>query len=158
MRRSLILALVPALFLVISCGDDAENPGGAFESTSTSTSTTGEVPPDMPAETGTDSATGDGDGDPATGDGDGEPAGDGDGDPTTTTGDGDGDPTTTGGNQCGNGVVDVGEQCDSDDLNGFTCEDLGYDGGMLACDPVNCTYDASGCMNGGGEMGGGTTG
>ena len=54
-------------------------------------------------------------------------------------------------------VVDLGEQCDGAELGGITCMDLGYNGGELACDPVTCTYDASGCMAGG-EMGGGTTG
>lgn len=152
MRRNLLLVLVPALVLGVACGDDAET-SGAFDTNpdgttgTAGTSTTGEVPPDMPAETGTDSAeTGDGDGDPATaGDGDGDP------DPTTTT-------TTGGAGECGNGVVDIGEQCDGDDLNGFSCTDLGYDGGDLACDPVTCTYDASACTTDGGGTGGGTTG
>ena len=62
-----------------------------------------------------------------------------------TTGDGDGD---TGVPVCGNGVVDLGEQCDGTELGGITCMDLGYNGGELACDPVTCTYDASGCMAG----------
>ena len=156
MRRSLLLALVPAFVLFAACGDDDD--GGAFDTDATSAGSgtatdTGEVPPDMPAETG--SASGDGDGDPA-GDGDGDPTtGDGDGD---ATGDGDGDPTTTGAGECGNGVVDIGEQCDGDDLNGFSCMDLGYDAGDLACDPVTCTYDASGCTTDGGTTGGGTTG
>jgi len=160
MRRSLFLAVIPALALVVSCGDDAD--GGAFDTLPDSSGTaadtgTGTVPPDMPAETGT--AEGDGDGDPATGDGDGDPttSGDGDGD-ATTSGDGDGDATTTGAGDCGNGMVDIGEQCDGNDLNEFTCTDLGYDGGDLACDPVTCTYDASGCTTDGGNTGGGTTG
>ena len=118
----------------------------------------------------TDDETGDGDGDPSTGDGDGDPStgdGDGDGDPTTGDGDGDGDPTgdgdgdgdgdpTTGdgdgdgdgdpGPTCGNGIVDLGEQCDGDNLNGFSCQDIGYSGGMLGCDPVMCWYTTDGCI------------
>ncbi|MFV8750734.1 hypothetical protein ACNOYE_09300 [Nannocystaceae bacterium ST9] len=53
--------------------------------------------------------------------------------------------TTDGGAACGNGVIDDGEQCDGGNLGGFSCSDLGYSGGTLACDPVTCTYDASGC-------------
>jgi hypothetical protein len=107
-----------------------------------------DVPEDMPNN---------GDGDP--GDGDADPttdSGDGDGDPTTTSGDG--DPTTDSGDPvCGNGVIDDGEQCDGGNLGGFTCVDLGYSGGTLACDPVTCTYDASACTT---DMGGssGTSG
>ena len=91
----------------------------------------------------TGNETGDGDGDPTTGDGDGDPAGDGDGEPT--------------GPVCGNGVVELGEQCDGDDLDGNSCESLGYVGGELLCDPVMCTYEASMCET---DMGGsgGTTG
>ena len=154
LMRRFAIALTPCLFLVsLACSSDAEEPN-AFMSqgystdptTTASGETTGDtdstsdtdVPPDMPAST-----TGDGDGDPASGDGDGDPT-------TTTT-------TTTGDPECGNGVIDDGEQCDGGNLGGFTCVDLGYTGGTLACDPVTCTYDASGCVTDM-EMGGGTTG
>jgi hypothetical protein len=159
------------LVLAVGCSPEPEEPNAFMTNTYTS------MPPDSGMETGTDSNStdvpddmpaGDGDGDPATGDGDGDPTttGDGDGDPTTTTGDGDGDPTTTGDGDgdptttgdpvCGNGVIDDGEQCDGGNLGGFTCVDLGYSGGTLACDPVTCTYDASGCVSD--PDGGGTTG
>ena len=111
---------------------------GADTSTTDDTdsdSNTTDAPPDMPAG----------------GDGDGDPGGDGDPDPTTTTGDG--DPPA----MCGNGIIDDGEQCDGGNLGGFTCVDLGYDGGTLACDMITCTFDASGCTNDGGTTGG-TTG
>ncbi len=52
---------------------------------------------------------------------------------------------------CGNGVVDEGpdphwgpERCDQDDLDGQTCESLGYTGGTLACLP-ECELDTTGC-------------
>ena len=145
--RRFAIALTPVLVvLTFGCADDPEEPN-AFQTTTNTTvepedTDTGSAPADLP------SATGDGDGDPTTGDGDG------DGDPTTT-GDGDGDPNPV----CGNGVVDDGEQCDGGNLGGFSCTDLGYSGGTLACDPITCTYDASGCMNGGGTTtSGGTTG
>ncbi|MFO7567049.1 MAG: hypothetical protein R6X02_30675 [Enhygromyxa sp.] len=151
MRRALGLT-VPCLFvLAVACSDDASN---AFDTNADQgeTATGTGTPADIPLETG-DSANdevGDGDGDPTTGDGDG------DGDPTTGDGDGDGDPTT-GDPACGNGTVDLGEQCDGADLGGVSCADLGYSGGTLGCDPVTCTYDASGCTAGG-DGGGGTTG
>jgi len=68
-------------------------------------------------------------------------------DTTTDTGNSDTTTTTTTdtGGGCGNGVIDDGEQCDGGNLGGFSCSDLGYSGGTLACDPVTCTYDASGC-------------
>jgi hypothetical protein len=157
MRRRLIVSLVPTFVLFVGCGDDASN---EFDTVTTQSADSGTATDtgalsDLP-ETGGMEAEGDGDGDPATGDGDG--------DPTTTTGDGDGDPTTgdgdgdTGVGECGDGVVNVGEQCDGDDLNGFTCADLGYAGGELACDPVTCTYDASNCMTDMEGGSGGTTG
>ena len=47
---------------------------------------------------------------------------------------------------CGDGVVNVsaGEECDGDELAGETCEALGFDVGVLACDR-GCSYDASEC-------------
>lgn len=45
---------------------------------------------------------------------------------------------------CGDGDLDSGEACEGDDLDGETCESLGYAGGALACH-TNCTLDASGC-------------
>jgi hypothetical protein len=154
MRSRLILSLVPVFVLLAACGDDAPN---EFTTANTSadgsggTATDTGAPADLPETSGNDSATGDGDGDGDPGDGDG----DGDGD--TNPGDGDGD---TGVGACGDGAVDIGEQCDGADLNGFTCVDLGYAGGELACDPVTCTYDASACETDmdGGNTSGGTSG
>ncbi|MEM9460563.1 MAG: hypothetical protein AAGF11_40720 [Myxococcota bacterium] len=54
---------------------------------------------------------------------------------------------------CGNGAIDPGEQCDGLNLQGFTCASLGLGGGILACDPVMCTFDTSMCMPGGGTTG-----
>lgn len=149
------IALTPVLVvLAIGCAEDPEEPN-AFQTNTTvpneeGDSDTGPLQ-DMPA----DSGDGDGDGDPTTGDGDG------DGDPTTGDGDGDGDPSTSGDGDgdavCGNGLVDDGEQCDGGNLGGYSCTDLGYSGGTLGCDPVTCTYDASGCVNST-DNGGGTTG
>ncbi|WP_146157243.1 hypothetical protein [Enhygromyxa salina] len=144
----MLLTLIPALALVVGCGDDIP---GEFDTASSQgdgsgTATDTGAPADLPETGGQETSTSTGDGD-----GDGDPGGD---------GDGDGDPDPTGGaSVCGDGVVNPGEQCDTDDLKGQTCELLGYASGILACDPVTCTYDASDCivdMDGG--SGGGTTG
>lgn len=46
---------------------------------------------------------------------------------------------------CGNGTVEAGEQCDGSNLNGQTCQSLGYSGGTLACNSGSCTFNTSGC-------------
>jgi hypothetical protein len=139
------LALLSASCFVAS--DDSIAKGGTNGTTEESGSG---APQDLPSNptTGDGDPTTEGDGDPTT-EGDGDPTTEGDGDPTT---EGDGDPTPT----CGNGIVDPGEQCDGANLNGFSCVDLGYSGGMLACDPLTCTFDASGCTTN--TDGGGTGG
>jgi hypothetical protein len=45
---------------------------------------------------------------------------------------------------CGDSVVDTDDECDGDDLDGNDCEDLGFDGGVLSCDPY-CVLDDSRC-------------
>jgi hypothetical protein len=44
--------------------------------------------------------------------------------------------------------VDPGEACDGADLNGYTCQELGYDSGTLAC-AVDCAFDTTDCFMGG---------
>jgi hypothetical protein len=46
---------------------------------------------------------------------------------------------------CGNGNLDVGEACDGNNLNGQTCESLGYDGGVLGC-TNGCMIDVDDCF------------
>lgn len=46
---------------------------------------------------------------------------------------------------CGNGVIDSGEDCDAENLNGFDCTDLDFDGGELRCSS-DCTFDTEGCI------------
>jgi len=48
---------------------------------------------------------------------------------------------------CGDGNAKGAEECDGADLDGQACQDLGFDGGALAC-LVNCTFDTSGCTGG----------
>lgn len=47
---------------------------------------------------------------------------------------------------CGDGFIDPGEQCDGADLNGQSCESLGYYivTGQLAC-TATCQYDTTAC-------------
>ena len=51
---------------------------------------------------------------------------------------------------CGDGVADPGEDCDDDDLNGQTCQTLGYDSGDLTCNE-DCTFNTGECQQGSGE-------
>jgi hypothetical protein len=46
--------------------------------------------------------------------------------------------------ECGNGRAEEAEECDGADLEGMTCESLGYMPGLLACS-VSCTFDISMC-------------
>ena len=156
MRRFAIAALGSCLIISLGCAGDPEEPNAfmtqAFSASQTAAEDSGTSDSDSDSESNTTDAPPDM---PASGDGDG------DGDPDPTTGDGDPDPTTSGDGDppamCGNGIIDDGEQCDGGNLGGFTCVDLGYDGGTLACDMITCTFDASGCTNDGGTSGG-TTG
>jgi hypothetical protein len=45
---------------------------------------------------------------------------------------------------CGNGSVEAPESCDGVQLQGASCQILGFDAGVLACNN-NCTFDASQC-------------
>jgi hypothetical protein len=46
---------------------------------------------------------------------------------------------------CGNGTIETGEDCDGSNLNGSTCQSLGFLGGTLSCSGA-CTYDTSACQ------------
>jgi MYXO-CTERM domain-containing protein len=47
---------------------------------------------------------------------------------------------------CGNGSRENSEDCDGDDLSGFTCADVGFDGGVLSCTD-DCELDTSQCTS-----------
>ncbi|HVN83268.1 MAG TPA: DUF1566 domain-containing protein [Candidatus Binatia bacterium] len=51
---------------------------------------------------------------------------------------------------CGNGMIEagVGEQCDGSELNGASCQTLGFTGGTLACSG-GCQLDTHSCACGG---------
>ncbi len=46
---------------------------------------------------------------------------------------------------CGNAVLEAGEQCDRGQLDGATCESLGFMGGQLGC-LEECVYNTSNCV------------
>lgn len=50
-----------------------------------------------------------------------------------------------GAGRCGNGEIDRNEQCDQNNLDGQSCESLGFDGGDLSCG-ANCQLDTSACI------------
>jgi hypothetical protein len=50
-----------------------------------------------------------------------------------------------GGPLCGNGVIEDGESCEGSDLNGSTCQSMGFGGGQLRCNPARCVFDFSNC-------------
>ncbi len=50
------------------------------------------------------------------------------------------------GTTCGNGAIEPGETCDGLNLNGKSCTDLRYSGGMLACSGI-CEYYTAGCVS-----------
>lgn len=47
--------------------------------------------------------------------------------------------------ECGNGTIEGTEECDGSNLDGETCESLGYDGGTLSCS--ECSFDTSQCFS-----------
>lgn len=47
---------------------------------------------------------------------------------------------------CGNGVVENEEQCDGNNLGSNSCENMGYDSGMLAC-YLDCQFDTRDCVH-----------
>jgi len=47
---------------------------------------------------------------------------------------------------CGNGTIEPGQECDFGDVDGETCEGLGFAYGALVCG-TDCTFDTSGCSN-----------
>jgi hypothetical protein len=48
---------------------------------------------------------------------------------------------------CGDEVIDVFEDCEGRNLDGETCATLGYSGGSLKCDPLDCFFDDENCRD-----------
>ncbi|MDF1562318.1 MAG: hypothetical protein P1V51_04700 [Deltaproteobacteria bacterium] len=57
----------------------------------------------------------------------------------------DGGGTDGGGVNCGNGTIDLGEDCEAGNLNGASCQSLGYGGGSLFC--TGCLFDEGSCTS-----------
>jgi len=45
---------------------------------------------------------------------------------------------------CGDGIVDADEECDGTNMDGATCETLGFYNGLLRCD-TSCSFDVTQC-------------
>ena len=142
MFKPAALCLIAA-FALTACGED-DSPNDAFmtqgdagEDTTTGNDDSTEM--DMPGDSSSSSTD--------TGSDTGS-------DSSSDSGSDSGTSSDTGGGDCGNGQIDMSEQCDGANLNGFTCEQLGYGGGTLGCDPITCTYDTSNCTAGDGGTSG----
>jgi hypothetical protein len=46
--------------------------------------------------------------------------------------------------RCGNGIIENNEECDTNNLNGESCESIGFQGGILQCAP-NCLFGTANC-------------
>ena len=46
--------------------------------------------------------------------------------------------------RCGNGLIENNEECDANNLNGESCQSLGFGGGVLQC-ANNCLFGTGGC-------------
>jgi hypothetical protein len=108
--------LVIVLVSLAGCGESARDLGDGTD-----------------GETADDTATGGTDTDSGTGDGDGDE-------------EGESGEETGGGEACGNGTIEPGEACEGDNLDGQSCEDLGFAGGELTCSD-QCMLDATGCTD-----------
>jgi hypothetical protein len=53
---------------------------------------------------------------------------------------------TNNNSSCGNGVIDMAELCDGPELNGQTCDSIGFAGGQLGCNPNCLSFNTSGCV------------
>jgi hypothetical protein len=49
--------------------------------------------------------------------------------------------------RCGDGAIDAGEACDGTNLDGASCDSLGFAEGALAC-TAECTFDTTDCSGG----------
>jgi hypothetical protein len=46
--------------------------------------------------------------------------------------------------RCGDGIINGTEECDANNLNGESCESIGFQGGILQCAP-NCLFGTGNC-------------
>ncbi len=159
MLRSALNVIGLTACLAIACGDDEGTSGlsgghGSSATASSSSSSSGDSSSGSHgSDSGSDSDSDSGASSSSSSTGHGSTTSD--TNPTSSTGStgSTGSSTTSQPADCNNGVLDPGEQCDGGNLGGFDCAGLGYEGGVLSCDPVMCILDTSMC-----EMGGDSTG
>jgi hypothetical protein len=146
LHRSLLVRAAAPLLLLAGCTDDpvpidtaqtetetpatesAETTNGLETSTSTDPSTTTSVDPDDSTTTTQSSTT----------------------EPDSSSSDGGSTGPLPG--VCGNNIVEEGEACDLVQVNGETCESLGYEGGQLGCLLTCEDYNVLGCFICGNEV------
>jgi hypothetical protein len=152
------------LLVATACSDDVVGAGDTDGSTSAD-STSGETVDPTNVTTGvtTTSATGDTDEsttsvDPDTGSTTDDPTDDStagsttNADTSSSSDSGEESSSSTGTPEdCGNDALDMGEECDGAELDGATCESLGFASGDLSC-ADDCSFDTSACETCGNGM------
>lgn len=151
------------LLVATACSDDVVGAGDTDDGSTSADVTTGGATVDPTNVTTNVTTTGDttGDTDESTTNVDPDTGSTTD-DPTdTTTGSTTDDESSSSGDEsssstgtpedCGNGELDMDEECDDAELDGATCESLGFASGDLAC-ADNCTYDTTACETCGNGM------
>ncbi|MGH1346577.1 MAG: lamin tail domain-containing protein [Nannocystales bacterium] len=131
-----------------STGGDESSTGSTVDPTNVTTTI------DPTASTSTSSSTGDPDTGSTTDDTTtGPTTGDTDPDTDSTTSTTDAETTGTTGDpvDCGNDMLDGREACDGAELDGATCESLGFASGDLSC-ADDCTYDTAACESCGNDV------
>lgn len=130
-----------------ACGDDG---GEATASGDESTAGTGEVTTAPSTSAAADSTAPGSDADESTGGGPEAETGDRDGttgssatgSSTMDTGSSTGEPVPA---ECGDRIVSGSEACDGDDHDAMTCDDFGFDGGLLRCADDCAAFDTALC-------------
>jgi len=142
----LIVTTLPLALPLLGCpGDDTSTTDDGPNATTTGLATGTTAP--TPATSSTGEAESSGDGSSSNGSSGGTTAAD-----STTTGAADTATTTGGIAVCGNNSIEGAEVCDLAQLNGETCQSLGFQGGQLGCLLTCEDYNLLGCFICGNEV------
>jgi hypothetical protein len=127
-----------AVALTLACAIPVEDQGGAFGSAGAATG-----PPGDESTQGAESDAGSGSG---TDSGESTESSGSDSDGSSSSSSSSSSGSDSGGGGCTDGVRDDDEICDGNDLDGETCQGLGFEQGMLGC-TVTCEYDTTECVS-----------